>query len=225
MKMTFQEIRIIATAPCIANQLRDVNTICRRSWYIAAHIWKIYDFKNEVVPLIINILKLCKTNITCNITCFPRTWCHKTFHFTVLFQTTTFEIQRYLFSGYMTSFSAYHLPVVLKKKSFSSQNLFFTSFIIFLDFHFRPRIYFYYQYRKVAWSEVTSFPVTSLPVAHLSQVMMAYRSSKQSSTDQTPNMPPRQYSQSNDEEPYYILKTNNPFLFWEPLYCNVFYVI
>jgi hypothetical protein len=43
MKMTFQEIRIIATGPYIANQLRDVNTICRRSWYIAAHIWKIYD--------------------------------------------------------------------------------------------------------------------------------------------------------------------------------------
>jgi hypothetical protein len=43
MKMTFQEIRIIATGPCIANQLRDVNTICKRSWYIAAHIWKIYD--------------------------------------------------------------------------------------------------------------------------------------------------------------------------------------
>jgi hypothetical protein len=41
MKMTFQEIRIIATGPCIANQLRDVNTICRRSWYIAAHVWKI----------------------------------------------------------------------------------------------------------------------------------------------------------------------------------------
>jgi hypothetical protein len=35
---------------CIANQLRDVNTICRRSWYIAAHVWKIYDFKIEVVP-------------------------------------------------------------------------------------------------------------------------------------------------------------------------------
>jgi hypothetical protein len=51
MKMTFQEIRIIATGPCIANQLRDVNTICRRSWYIAAHVWKIYDFKIEVVPL------------------------------------------------------------------------------------------------------------------------------------------------------------------------------
>jgi hypothetical protein len=26
MKMTFQEIRIIAIGPCIANQLRDVNT-------------------------------------------------------------------------------------------------------------------------------------------------------------------------------------------------------
>ena len=52
MKMTFQEIRIIATGPCITNQLRDVNTICRRSWYIAAHI---YDFKIEVVPFIINV--------------------------------------------------------------------------------------------------------------------------------------------------------------------------
>jgi hypothetical protein len=48
MKMMFQKIRIIATGPCIANQLRDVNTICRRSWYIAAHVWKIYDFKIEM---------------------------------------------------------------------------------------------------------------------------------------------------------------------------------
>ena len=33
-------------------------------------------------------------------------------------------------------------------------------------------------------------------------------------------MPPspqqQQYSQSNEEEPYYILKTNDPFLFWVP---------
>jgi hypothetical protein len=50
MKITFQEIRITATGPCIANQLRDVNTICRRIWYIAAHVWNIYDFKIEVVP-------------------------------------------------------------------------------------------------------------------------------------------------------------------------------
>jgi hypothetical protein len=27
------------------SESRDVNTIYRRSWYIAAHIWKIYDFK------------------------------------------------------------------------------------------------------------------------------------------------------------------------------------
>jgi hypothetical protein len=54
MKLTFQEFRIIATGPCIANQLRDVHTICRRSWYIAAHVWKIYDFKIEVVPFIVN---------------------------------------------------------------------------------------------------------------------------------------------------------------------------
>jgi hypothetical protein len=53
-----QEIRIIATGPCITNQLRNVNTICRRSWYIAAHIWKIYDFKIEVVPFIINFSEL-----------------------------------------------------------------------------------------------------------------------------------------------------------------------
>jgi hypothetical protein len=43
MKMTFQEIRIIATGPCKTNQLRDINTICRRSWYIAAHIWIYID--------------------------------------------------------------------------------------------------------------------------------------------------------------------------------------
>ena len=62
--MTFQEIKIIATGPCIANQLRDVNTICRRSWYIAAHVWKIYDFKIEVVPLIINFSTKCETKHT-----------------------------------------------------------------------------------------------------------------------------------------------------------------
>ena len=50
MQMMFPEIRIIVTGPNITNQLRDVNTICRRSWYIASHIWKIYDFKIEVVP-------------------------------------------------------------------------------------------------------------------------------------------------------------------------------
>jgi hypothetical protein len=71
-------------------------------WCLLSEQWNLY----------INILKLCKTNITCNVACFPRTWCHKTFHFTVLFQTATFEIQRYLFSVYVTSFSAYHFPVL-----------------------------------------------------------------------------------------------------------------
>jgi hypothetical protein len=44
--MTFQEIRLIATGPCITNQLRDINTIFRKSW-------KMYDFKIEVVSFII----------------------------------------------------------------------------------------------------------------------------------------------------------------------------
>jgi hypothetical protein len=52
--MTFQEISVIATGPCITNQLRDVNTIYRGSWYIAAHIWTIYYFKIEVIPFIMN---------------------------------------------------------------------------------------------------------------------------------------------------------------------------
>jgi hypothetical protein len=72
MKMTFQEIGIIATGLCIANQLRDVNTICRRSWYIAAHSWKIpgllkdspYSISLKVyIPIPIscrNIFRLCR---------------------------------------------------------------------------------------------------------------------------------------------------------------------
>jgi hypothetical protein len=63
MKMTFQEIRILATVPCIANQLRYVNTICRRSWYIAAHIWKIYDFKIIISYKTIRLIRSLKTFI------------------------------------------------------------------------------------------------------------------------------------------------------------------
>ena len=65
------------------------------------------------------------------------------------------------------------------------------------------------------------FSVTSPTVAHLSQIIMAYRSSKKSTNDQTPSIPPPPppppplppplYSQSNDEEHYYILKTKNSF--------------
>jgi hypothetical protein len=38
MKMTFQEIRKNCYWPLHTNQLEDVNTICRRSWYIAEQI-------------------------------------------------------------------------------------------------------------------------------------------------------------------------------------------
>ena len=51
-------------------------------WYCG-----VYSQNSEIYII---ILKLCKTNITCNVTCFPRTCRHKTFHFTVLFQTATF---------------------------------------------------------------------------------------------------------------------------------------
>jgi hypothetical protein len=37
--------------------LRDVNIICRRNWYIAAHIWKIYIPRHCQ-----NIFCLCKDN-------------------------------------------------------------------------------------------------------------------------------------------------------------------
>jgi hypothetical protein len=46
-------------------------------WYCG-----VYSQNSEIY---INIVKLCKTNITGNITCFPRTWRHKKFHFTVFF--------------------------------------------------------------------------------------------------------------------------------------------
>ena len=53
--MTFQEIRIIATGPCIANQLRDVNTICRRNWYIAAHTVKGDNINTQTINEILTI--------------------------------------------------------------------------------------------------------------------------------------------------------------------------
>jgi hypothetical protein len=49
------DVKLFLTFTSPNNQLGDVNTICRRSWYIAAHIWKIYDFNIEVVPFIINV--------------------------------------------------------------------------------------------------------------------------------------------------------------------------
>jgi hypothetical protein len=51
MKMTLQEIRIIATGPCIANQLRYVNTICRRSWYEARAFNFTYRYIDDVLSI------------------------------------------------------------------------------------------------------------------------------------------------------------------------------
>jgi hypothetical protein len=40
---------------------------------------------------------------------------------------------------------------------------------------------------------------------------------REGNTPQPPPPPPQQpYSQSNEEEPYYILKTNNPYTFYVP---------
>ena len=79
---------------------------------------------------------LYKHSETCNLTCFPRTWRHKTSHFTVLFQTATFEMQRYLFSPCMTSFFAYHIPVLF-------QNIFiFVTESIFYKFYYFPQFSF-----------------------------------------------------------------------------------
>ena len=95
-------------------------------------------------------------------------------------------MQRYLFSACMTSFSAYHFPVFFHKISFSSQNLFFTSFIIFLNFHFRPRIYFYYQYLQHVIASKSNHINTMLPnemvLAPLQKLKINYELSYQSTT-------------------------------------------
>jgi hypothetical protein len=46
--------------------LRDVNTICRRTWYIAAHIWKIYDFKIEVIHFSTELTTVVKFDVINN---------------------------------------------------------------------------------------------------------------------------------------------------------------
>ena len=73
---------------------------------------------------------------------------------------------------------------------------------------------------------VTSFPVTSLPVAHLSQIMMACRSSKQSKYWSNPiTCGCRNTHRVMMKNPIIFWKPIIRFLFWEPQYCNVFYVI
>jgi hypothetical protein len=53
-----------------------------------------------------------------------------------------------------------------------------------------------------------------------------YSKEKELENDVTSGHLPSNDVISGDATSGYILKTNNPFcLFWEPLYCNVFYVI
>jgi hypothetical protein len=90
--------------------------------------------------------------------------------------------------------------------------------------------------KKRGENDLTSCDVTSgydITSGHITDVTSGYGVTSSHVTDVTSGYDvtsgsteqQQQYSQSNNEEPYYILKTNNPFLFWEPLYCNVFYVI
>jgi hypothetical protein len=68
-------------------------------WNATLLVFRVHDvIRHFILPYFFKLQRL-----KCNVTCFPRTWRHKTFHFTVLFQTATFEMQRYLFSAYMTS--------------------------------------------------------------------------------------------------------------------------
>ena len=95
---------------------------------------------------LINILNLCKTNITCNVTCYPRTWRHKTCHFTVLFQNRNVwnatllvfrvrdvifrvsfsrTLKKIIFFTESIFYKFYYFP----KFSFSAQNLFLLSIL------------------------------------------------------------------------------------------------
>jgi hypothetical protein len=82
--------------------------------------------------------------------------------------------------------------------------------------------------KKRGGNDVTSYDVTSgydITSDHVTDVTSGYGVTSGHMIDVTSGSTEQQYSQTNDEEPYYILKTNNPFLFWKPLCCNGFYVI
>jgi hypothetical protein len=64
-----KEIIMGTVSSRISYELRYVciYSICRRNWYIAAHIWKIYDFKIEVVPFIMNFSTDLTTVVKCEV--------------------------------------------------------------------------------------------------------------------------------------------------------------
>ena len=90
-------------------------------WCLLSEQWNLYKH--------INILKLCKTNITCNVTCFPCTWRHQTFHFTVLFQMELLKCNVTCFPRTWRHFPRNIFPYFFYKSSILSQNLFLLSIL------------------------------------------------------------------------------------------------
>jgi hypothetical protein len=121
-----------------------------------------------------------------HVTCFLRTWCHKAFHFTVLFQTATFEMQRYLFSAYITSFSAYHFPVLFKKKIILVTESIFYKFYYFPKFSFSSQNVFLLSILQHVIASKSNHINTMLPnemvLAPLQKLKIKYELSYQSTT-------------------------------------------
>jgi hypothetical protein len=62
----------------------------RNVWNATLLAFLVHDvMKHFIVPYFFK-----PQSLKCNVTCFSSTWRYKTFHFPVLFQTATFEIQR-----------------------------------------------------------------------------------------------------------------------------------
>ena len=102
--------------------------------------------------------------LKCSVTCFPRTWSH--------FPRTSHVIFRVSFSR------------TLKKNHFR-HNVFFTSLIIFLNFQFRPRMYFTIN-TTACYTSQSNHINTMLPnemvVAPLQKLQNKYELSYQSTT-------------------------------------------
>ena len=95
--------------------------------------------------------------LKCNVSCFPRTWRH---------------FPRIIFPYF--------------KKNHFRHNLFFTSFIIFLNFHFRPRMYLLLSILQHVIASQSNNINTMLPnemvLAPLQKLKIKYELSYQSTT-------------------------------------------
>ena len=97
-------------------------------------------------------------------------------------------MQRNLFSAYVTSFSAYHFPVLLKKKSFSSQSIFY-KFYYFPKFPFSAQNVFVLSILQHAIASQSNHINTMLPnemvVASLQKLKIKNELSYQSTSSMT----------------------------------------